>query len=66
MIEIIGDPIAHMSCTSVGNGVGSRTAAWCVSPAGGDVSCAMVKGGWALRWCGTIRVRCISPSLRRR
>jgi endonuclease YncB( thermonuclease family) len=39
-----------MRCTSVGNGVGSRTAAWCVSPLGGDVSCAMVKGGWALRW----------------
>ena len=39
-----------MRCTSVGDGVGTRTAAWCVSPAGGDVSCAMVKGGWALRW----------------
>ncbi len=39
-----------MSCTSAGNGVGSRTAAWCVSPEGGDVSCAMVKGGWALKW----------------
>ena len=39
-----------MRCTSVGNGVGTRTAAWCVSPVGGDVSCAMVKGGWALRW----------------
>ena len=39
-----------MRCTSVGNGVGTRTAAWCVSPEGGDVSCAMVKGGWALKW----------------
>ena len=39
-----------MSCTSAGNGVGSRTAAWCVSPEGGDVSCAMTKGGWALKW----------------
>ena len=39
-----------MRCTSVGNGVGNRTAAWCVSPVGGDVSCAMVRGGWALRW----------------
>jgi endonuclease YncB( thermonuclease family) len=39
-----------MRCTSVGDGVGSRTAAWCVSPEGGDVSCAMVKGGWALKW----------------
>lgn len=39
-----------MRCASVGNGVGTRTAAWCVSPMGGDVSCAMVKGGWALKW----------------
>ena len=39
-----------MHCTSDGNGVGNRTAAWCVSPVGGDVSCAMAKGGWALRW----------------
>ena len=30
-----------MHCTSVGNGIGNRTAAWCVSPVGGDVSC-----GW--------------------
>lgn len=39
-----------MTCISEGSGVGSRTAAWCVSPIGGDVSCAMVKGGWALKW----------------
>lgn len=39
-----------MQCQSMGDGVGSRTAAWCVSPKSGDVSCAMVKGGWALRW----------------
>jgi endonuclease YncB( thermonuclease family) len=39
-----------MRCASVGNGVGTRTAAWCVSPEGGDVSCAMTKGGWALKW----------------
>lgn len=41
---------SSMRCTSVGNGVGTRTAAWCVSPEGGDVSCAMVKGSWALKW----------------
>ena len=41
-----------MRCVSVGDGVGTRTAAWCVSPLSGDVSCAMVKGGWALRWDG--------------
>ena len=39
-----------MSCLSVGDGAGNRTAAWCVSPIGGDISCAMVAGGWALRW----------------
>jgi endonuclease YncB( thermonuclease family) len=39
-----------MQCVSVGDGVGARTAAWCVSAFAGDVSCAMVKGGWALRW----------------
>lgn len=39
-----------MTCMSVGSGVGTRTAAWCTSPIGGDLSCAMVAGGWALRW----------------
>ena len=39
-----------MRCVSEGGGGGSRTAAWCVSPRGGDISCAMVRGGWALKW----------------
>jgi endonuclease YncB( thermonuclease family) len=39
-----------MQCLSVGGAGGNRTAAWCVSPVSGDVSCAMVKGNWALRW----------------
>ena len=39
-----------MTCLSVGGGGGSRTAAWCISSVGGDLSCAMVKGGFALRW----------------
>lgn len=39
-----------MTCTSDGSAGGSRTAAWCVSPIGGDLSCAMVAGGWAARW----------------
>jgi len=39
-----------MRCVSVGGGGGSRTAAWCVSPRGGDLSCAMVASGHALRW----------------
>jgi endonuclease YncB( thermonuclease family) len=39
-----------MSCRSEGSAGGSRTAAWCVSPRGGDVSCAMVATGTALKW----------------
>lgn len=39
-----------MRCVSVGSGGGNRTAAWCVSPRSGDLSCAMVKGGWAAKW----------------
>ena len=62
LVELIGrpsgpSPEGHilvngptMQCISVGNGVGLRTGAWCVSPLTGDVSCAMVAGGWALRW----------------
>lgn len=62
LVKLIGAPTGRsveghvlvagpaMRYVSVGNGVGVRTAAWCVSPLLGDVSCAMVKGGWALRW----------------
>ena len=39
-----------MTCLSVGSAGGTRTAAWCTSPRGGDLSCAMTRGGWALRW----------------
>lgn len=39
-----------MRCLSVGGAGGSRTAAWCVSPKSGDVSCAMVRSGAALKW----------------
>ena len=39
-----------MRCISDGSGGGSRTAAWCVSPVGGDVNCAIVRSGYALRW----------------
>jgi endonuclease YncB( thermonuclease family) len=64
LVKLIGAPTGRspeghvlvtgpaMRCVSVGNGVGVRTAAWCVSPLAGDVSCAMVKGGWVLRWEG--------------
>jgi endonuclease YncB( thermonuclease family) len=37
-------------CRSDGSAGGNRTAAWCVSPKNGDINCAMVHGGWALRW----------------
>lgn len=39
-----------LSCLSVGGAGGSRTAAWCMSPRVGDLSCAMVQTGKALRW----------------
>lgn len=39
-----------LKCVSKGNGVGSRTAAFCRRQDGVDLSCAMVAGGWALRW----------------
>ena len=62
LVKLIGTPTGRsleghvlvtgpaMRCVSVGDGVGTRTAAWCVSALAGDVSCAMVKGGRALRW----------------
>ncbi|RZI61437.1 MAG: hypothetical protein EOP94_00380 [Zymomonas sp.] len=39
-----------MRCRSEGSAGGARTAAWCVSPRGGDLSCAMVRRGLALQW----------------
>ncbi len=39
-----------MQCVSDGSAGGNRTAAWCVSPRGGDLSCAMVASGMAARW----------------
>lgn len=45
---IVNGPV--MSCRSDGGAGGNRTAAFCNSPKSGDVSCAMVKGGWALKW----------------
>ena len=62
LVGLIGRPIGVSSgghilvggqalrCRSDGSAGGSRTAAWCLSPKSGDLSCAMVKGGWALRW----------------
>jgi hypothetical protein len=39
-----------MRCYSDGSAGGNRTAAWCVSPKSGDINCAIIRGGWALRW----------------
>lgn len=39
-----------MQCISVGRARGDRTGAWCVSPRGGDISCAMLKSGLVVKW----------------
>ena len=41
---------AAMTCMSEGSAGGSRTAAWCRSPVFGDLSCAVVNAGGAVRW----------------
>jgi hypothetical protein len=39
-----------MTCLSEGGEKGDRTAAWCVTLAGIELNCAMVRSGTALRW----------------
>lgn len=39
-----------LSCVSTGSAGGKRVGAWCRSARTGDLSCAMVKGGYGLRW----------------
>lgn len=39
-----------MRCRSAGGAGGTRTAAFCVSPKSGDLSCAMVRDGYAAKW----------------
>ena len=39
-----------MRCRSAGGAGANRTAAFCVSPKSGDLSCAMVRDGYAARW----------------
>ena len=41
---------APLTCLSDGSAGGSRTAAWCHSEAVGDLSCAVVQAGGAVRW----------------
>jgi endonuclease YncB( thermonuclease family) len=40
----------RLTCRSEGSAGGSRTAAWCVAPRVGDLSCAMVNSGTVLPW----------------
>jgi hypothetical protein len=39
-----------MLCLSRGGTGGTRTAAFCISPRSGDVSCAMVRSGLTASW----------------
>ena len=39
-----------LTCRSDGSAGGSRTAAWCIAPKVGDLSCEMIRQGLALRW----------------
>ena len=41
---------APLTCRSDGGAGGERTAAWCTTARGVDLSCAMVASGYALRW----------------
>ncbi len=61
LVRLVGRPIGRsreghilvrgpaLRCRSVG-ATYQRTAAWCTTPAGVDLSCAMVASGYALRW----------------
>lgn len=62
LVSLVGEPAGTnatghvlvrgpaMRCTSKGGAGGNRTAAFCVSPHSGDLSCAMVRDGYAARW----------------
>jgi hypothetical protein len=62
LVALLGKPIGvgeqghilvegpKMQCRSDGSAGGTRTAAWCVSPKGGDVNCAALRGGLVLKW----------------
>ena len=39
-----------LDCRSEGSARGSRTAAWCTSPAAGDLSCARAASGTVAKW----------------
>ena len=62
LVRLIGTPVGKsrerhvlvkgpaLTCRSLGNGKGARTAAWCSSSRVGDLSCAMVATGTVLKW----------------
>lgn len=62
LVRLVGTPVGKsreghvlikgptLTCRSLGNGKGSRTAAWCTSARVGDLSCAMVATGTVLKW----------------
>ncbi len=62
LVRLVGKPLGAMQtghikvfgptmrCRSAGGAGGTRTAAFCVSPVGGDLSCAMVRDEYAARW----------------
>jgi hypothetical protein len=39
-----------MTCVSNGEARGVRTAAFCVLPKSGELSCRMLEGGWVAKW----------------
>jgi endonuclease YncB( thermonuclease family) len=62
LVDLVGTPVGRsreghvlvsakpLKCWSHGSGKGERTAALCKTSGGIDLSCAMVRGGYALRW----------------
>jgi endonuclease YncB( thermonuclease family) len=62
LVQLLGGPKGRLStghvkvhsgtmqCVSDGSARGSRTAAWCHSRDFGDLSCAVVRAGGAMRW----------------
>jgi endonuclease YncB( thermonuclease family) len=62
LVALLGKPVGKgrhghvlvigpsLECLSDGSAGGQRTASWCKSPRSGDINCAMVNGGWAVRW----------------
>lgn len=62
LVALVGRPVGRsreghvlvrgpaLTCRSEGDGVGSRTAAWCTTAGGVDLSCEMVRSEAALVW----------------